>query len=304
MIFEGASSGLLDDSDLADAASVVEPGSSAAILLVREPLGYAPFTQALRRGGAEVVAAGYVPLDAHRGVARCHRTADRLIPPERTSTMPGLLRGVARTAVVAGTATTVSNRVSRRQANRWAAPGRPAVPADSRPQQQYAPPPPPPRPVAAPAPDPIAQLKELAELKAQGILTDEEFAAQKAKILASDDRQGGCHALPVPASADVMPFRRPAAADGTGRLQPPVAAGVTGDPPGPGARPRRARAPLTTRCPALRELAQLHESGALTDDEFTVAKAKLLGRRTRMARDPERHRATASTWALHAGLEG
>jgi Family of unknown function (DUF6325) len=62
-IFEGATSGLLDDSDLADAASVVEPGSSAAILLF-ENRWAAGFTQALRRGGAEVVAAGYVPLDA------------------------------------------------------------------------------------------------------------------------------------------------------------------------------------------------------------------------------------------------
>ena len=63
MIFEGAASGLLDESDLADAAEVVEPGSSAAILLF-ENRWATPFTQALRRGGAEVVAAGYVPLDA------------------------------------------------------------------------------------------------------------------------------------------------------------------------------------------------------------------------------------------------
>lgn len=62
-IFEGAASGLLDESDLADAATVVEPGSSAAILLF-ENRWAAPFTQALRRGGAELVAAGYVPLDA------------------------------------------------------------------------------------------------------------------------------------------------------------------------------------------------------------------------------------------------
>ena len=94
--------------------------------------------------------------------------------------MPGLLRGVARTAVVAGTATAVSNRVSRRQANRWAA----QEPQYAEPQYaepQYAPPPPP--PPAEPEPDPIAQLKQLAALKDQGILTEEEFAAQKAKIL-------------------------------------------------------------------------------------------------------------------------
>ena len=90
--------------------------------------------------------------------------------------MPGLLRGVARTAVIAGTATTVSNRVSRRQANKWAA----------QDQQQYAQqaPPPAPAPAAASEGDTIEQLKELAQLHDQGVLTDEEFAAQKAKLLA------------------------------------------------------------------------------------------------------------------------
>jgi len=93
--------------------------------------------------------------------------------------MPGLLRGVARTAVVAGTATAVSNRVSRRQADRWSQ-------QEYDQQQQYQqpayqePPPPPSEPAG---PDPIEQLKELGALHEQGILTDEEFAAQKAKIL-------------------------------------------------------------------------------------------------------------------------
>jgi hypothetical protein len=62
-VFEGASSGLLDDGDLTDAASVIEPGSSAAILLFENRWARS-FTQALRRGGAELVAAGYIPLDA------------------------------------------------------------------------------------------------------------------------------------------------------------------------------------------------------------------------------------------------
>jgi hypothetical protein len=92
--------------------------------------------------------------------------------------MPGLLRGVARTAVIAGTATTVSNRVSRRQANRWAA----------QDQQQYQEQAPPPQYQQAPPPpveqeDPIAQLRELAKLRDDGILTEEEFAAEKHKIL-------------------------------------------------------------------------------------------------------------------------
>ena len=96
--------------------------------------------------------------------------------------MPGLLRGMARTAVVAGTATAVSNRVSRRQATKWAA--QEAPPQESAPPpQEYAPP-----PQAAPAgggEDRVTKLKDLAELKEQGILTDEEFAAEKARILAS-----------------------------------------------------------------------------------------------------------------------
>jgi hypothetical protein len=90
--------------------------------------------------------------------------------------MPGLLRGVARTAVVAGTATAVSNRVSRRQANRWS-----QQDDEQYAQQQYEQAP----PSAPAAPDTVSQLKDLADLKAQGILTDAEFEAQKAKILAS-----------------------------------------------------------------------------------------------------------------------
>jgi Short C-terminal domain len=88
--------------------------------------------------------------------------------------MPGLLRGMARTAVVAGTATAVSNRVSRRQASRW---------AQQEPQQEYVE-----QPQAAPPPaaaDPIDRLKELGELRDKGVLTEEEFQAQKAKVLAS-----------------------------------------------------------------------------------------------------------------------
>ena len=90
-----------------------------------------------------------------------------------------LLRGIARTAAIAGTATAVSNRVSRRQQNRWA---QQEDQQYAQQQPQYAPPPPPPRP--PPARDQVAQLKDLAELKSQGILTDAEFDAQKARILA------------------------------------------------------------------------------------------------------------------------
>jgi Short C-terminal domain len=90
--------------------------------------------------------------------------------------MPGLIRGVARVAAVAGTATAVSNRVSRRQGRRWSKHDQ--QDAAQQPPPQQAPPPPP-----APARDTVTQLKELAELKFQGVLTEAEFAAQKAKIL-------------------------------------------------------------------------------------------------------------------------
>jgi hypothetical protein len=92
----------------------------------------------------------------------------------------GLIRGMARTAVVAGTATAVSNRVSRRQAGRWAAQEAPPQYYD----QQA-----PPAPAAPPAPtsgsdDLMEKLQKLGDLRDQGILTPAEFDAQKAKLLA------------------------------------------------------------------------------------------------------------------------
>jgi biotin carboxyl carrier protein len=103
--------------------------------------------------------------------------------------MPGLLRGVGRVAVVAGTATAVSNRVSRRQANRWSEQEDEQYQQQQQQQQQQyyqqAAPAPAPAPAAAPQTDVVSQLQGLADLKAQGVLTDAEFAAQKAKILGS-----------------------------------------------------------------------------------------------------------------------
>ncbi|MFZ2114053.1 MAG: SHOCT domain-containing protein [Solirubrobacteraceae bacterium] len=85
---------------------------------------------------------------------------------------------MARTAVVAGTATTVSNRVSRRQQGRWAAQEQQQA-AAAPPQQAYAAPPAPPAQEA----DPIERLKELGQLHESGVLTDQEFAEAKAKVL-------------------------------------------------------------------------------------------------------------------------
>ena len=95
--------------------------------------------------------------------------------------MPGLLRGVARTAVVAGTASAVNGRVQRRQAEKFADRDAQIVAQRQAAYEQQAPAAP-----AAPAPaapDPLAQLERLGALHQQGVLTDEEFAAQKAKIL-------------------------------------------------------------------------------------------------------------------------
>ena len=118
--------------------------------------------------------------------------------------MPGLVRGIARTAVVAGTATAVSGRVARRQAARYTekdaqlaadrtaayqrdmAYNQPAPQqyAPAPPQYAPAPPPAPTAPAPAAADVDIEQLKQLGELHANGILSDEEFAQAKAKVLA------------------------------------------------------------------------------------------------------------------------
>ncbi|MEU7812135.1 SHOCT domain-containing protein [Pseudonocardia sp. NPDC049154] len=105
--------------------------------------------------------------------------------------MPGLLRGLARTAIIAGTASSVAGRVQRHQARKFAdrdaetaAERERAYEAQMEPQGGYAPAPPPaPAPAAAGGSDVITQLKQLAELRDQGVLTDDEFAAQKARIL-------------------------------------------------------------------------------------------------------------------------
>lgn len=84
--------------------------------------------------------------------------------------MPGLLRGVARTAVIAGTATHVSNNVSRRQSQKWAAEEQSQAPA--------------PAAAAAPSQDDVyVELEKLGQLKADGILTQEEFDAKKKQLL-------------------------------------------------------------------------------------------------------------------------
>lgn len=95
----------------------------------------------------------------------------------------GLLRGMARTAVVAGTATAVSNRVSRRQAGRWSRQAEQEDANANYEQQQYAPEPAPAAPPAGDMQAKLDALKQLGELKTQGVLSEQEFQQQKAKIL-------------------------------------------------------------------------------------------------------------------------
>ena len=187
--------------------------------------------------------------------------------------MPGLLRGVARTAVVAGTATAVSNRVSRRQANRWSATGGRAVcPATAvlrtatavRCSRSASP---------AAAPDPIAQLKELAQLKEQGILTEASSPRRRRGSSARSPALLRCCSCPAPSDLDAvrLPRRRTQQAaynrqlqeqfSSTRRVAPAVPAAVERDP-----------------VAHLKELAELHQSGAVTEGEFEAAKAKLLAR--------------------------
>jgi hypothetical protein len=102
--------------------------------------------------------------------------------------MPGLIRGVARTAVIAGTATSVSNRVSRRQAGRWAAQDQQQQAAAAPPPQYAAPQPtyaPPPPPAATDMDAKLAQLAQLGALRDSGVLSDTEFEVQKNRILTS-----------------------------------------------------------------------------------------------------------------------
>ena len=95
--------------------------------------------------------------------------------------MPGLLRGVARTAVIAGTASAVNGRVQRRQAEKYA--DRDAQIYAERQQAYENATAPAAAPAAAPGADRIEQLRQLGELKASGVLTEQEFAAEKARIM-------------------------------------------------------------------------------------------------------------------------
>ncbi len=171
-VFAGASSGLLAESDLSESASVIEPGSSAGILIF-ENRWATPFVQALRHGEAQLVAAGYISQEDLVAALDAAPKADRKqkgkghapTPRSRTDRShrwnshcclePSLTPAAESVGTTRGAAILATTAIRSRA------------------------------PTAAPAPDPIAQLKDLADLKAQGVLTEAEFEAQKAKVLAS-----------------------------------------------------------------------------------------------------------------------
>jgi hypothetical protein len=178
-VFEGASSGLLGQNEMDEAGEALEPGNSAAILIY-ENLWAAPFASRCARAA---------PSWSRPAVSRRRTSSRRSTPPSPSCSRHsggnrtmGLLRGVARTAVVAGTATAVSNRVSRRQAGgglRRSSSSTTSRPISSSSTSSR----------RAPAGNDmdykLDQLRQLADLKAQGVLSESEFEVQKARLLGS-----------------------------------------------------------------------------------------------------------------------
>ena len=169
---------LLNDHDLEDIAVSLEPGLVGAGDRLGEHLA-----GPVRHGRPRVTGPGPGPgTHPPRERAASHRRAGRGVDMPRRMGRPGLMGTMARTAVIAGTATAVSGSVRNKQATK-AAQQQQAAAAQ---QQAAAPQPQAPVPPAAPAADDrMARIKELGEMKAAGLLTEEEFSAEKAKILAS-----------------------------------------------------------------------------------------------------------------------
>ena len=169
----GASSGLLSDEDAEEAAAALEPGTSAAIL-VYENRWAAPFAAALRRSGAQLVANGRIPVQGILAAldAAEESESDELLTKERKSSCQDCFEASPewRSSPEPQPPSATASPAARGSAG----PSR----RSSRPRSTQEPPPRPP-----PAADPIEQLTKLGELRDKGVLTDEEFAAQKAKLL-------------------------------------------------------------------------------------------------------------------------
>ena len=178
-IFEGASSGMLRDSDINDVGNLLQDGS-LAVVVVFENLWAAPFAAALRRSGAQLVAHGRIPvralLDALDTASRVRVVAGQpavAIDQE----IPGLLRGVARTSLAAAQAVSVSHRISRLHRGSWTErdlaralrPDRDTADTSSERLQ-----------------DAVSQLARLAKLRTDGRLTEDEFEAKVSRLLMSN----------------------------------------------------------------------------------------------------------------------
>ena len=161
--------GALGPDDAEEVADDLPPNSSA-LLIAFENSWAAKFVDACRAADAVLIDQIRIPADVVEAALSGEREP-RL--HELRGTDMGLLRMATRTAVVAGTATAVSGRVARRQAAKY----------DQQAAQQYAEPPPPAAPAASEQDEQISKLQDLAQLNKQGVLSDEEFAAAKAKIL-------------------------------------------------------------------------------------------------------------------------
>ena len=173
LLFEGAQTGMLGDEDADMAGEALEPGE-AAVLICFENAWAGPFAAAVRRNGG---AAAGLPAGAHAGAVRRHPVPRRRLAirdRERETSMP-LLRRVARVAAVGAVAGGAPGPCSTASRARWAQQEEQQMAAQQQQQAAAAPPP--------PQEDPMEKLKELGSLHESGVLTDEEFAAAKAKIL-------------------------------------------------------------------------------------------------------------------------
>ena len=266
---------MLDQSDFDDAAKALAAGLVGGHLDLREPVG-----DHLRGGDAprrwRVGGGGLHPAGRHRRFARRHR--GRLIRHDtdrEDEDMPGLIRGVARTAVVAGTATAVSNRVSRRQANRWSQQQEPQSTSSNRSTTSRHRRSTPSR-LRLPRPRGTGSDRAADEAgRAQGPGHPHRRRVPGAE--GEDPRLVAAtvaDAVPVPAPPDVDAVRPAARPHPAGRLQPSAAGAVRVDPPGRAGGAGGGTRPVGR----LKELGELHRSGVLTDAEFESAKAKLLAR--------------------------
>ena len=170
-LLQGASSGLLGPADVEGVGDLMKPGCIAAIL-VFENLWAAPFASAMRRTGAQLVAHGRIPVTGLLSALDAAESTSEGAPAESTLPVPPLLRGVARTSVIAATAVSLFGRFSRLHSGRWAE--HDATRANRA------------REVAAHRQDAVAQLTRLADLRTLGMLTEAEFEVKIGRVLDSN----------------------------------------------------------------------------------------------------------------------